>query len=84
MEAGSGFVYDLRQWRRQTPHRLEALLGVSCRTLVTGSPYDGGVSFAHAKNLGDVIPGAVLAELHSPTSGSAPRKPRWTPSSAPS
>jgi pimeloyl-ACP methyl ester carboxylesterase len=68
MESGSGFVYDLRQGRRrQTPHRLEALLGVSCPTLVTGSPYDGGVSFAHAKNLADVIPGAVLAELHSPT-----------------
>ena len=45
----------------------EALSNIKCPTLVTGSPHDRGVSFAHAKDFANSIPDANLVELDSPS-----------------
>ena len=68
MRSDAGFVLDLRYGSApHTTERVEALQNVRCPTLVTGSPHDRGVSFAHARDLAERIPGAVLAELDAPT-----------------
>jgi pimeloyl-ACP methyl ester carboxylesterase len=68
MRSDSGFVNDLRHGQaRWAAARLEALSNIPCPTLVTGSPHDRGVSFAHAKDLANNIPGANLVELDSPS-----------------
>jgi len=68
MQSDSGFVNDLRQGHaRGAAARREAMSKVRCPTLVTASPHDRGVSFAHAVDLADAIPGAVLVELDSPS-----------------
>jgi pimeloyl-ACP methyl ester carboxylesterase len=68
MSSGSGFILDLAQGRAggSEPRRL-AMASVRCPTLVTGSPYDRGVAFAHAEDLAAGIPGASLVELDSPS-----------------
>jgi len=68
MRSDSGFVNDLRQGRaRGAAARRAAASNVQCPTLITGSPHDRGVSFAHAKDLANTIPDAVLVELDSPS-----------------
>jgi pimeloyl-ACP methyl ester carboxylesterase len=68
MRSDSGFVNDLRHaGGRESAARRSALVAVRCRTLVTGSPHDRGVAFAHAQEFADVIPTAILAELDSPS-----------------
>lgn len=68
MRSDSGFVNDLRQGRpRSAAARHSAMDKVRCPTLVTGSPHDRGVSFAHAQNFASAIPKAVLVELDSPS-----------------
>ena len=68
MRSDSGFVNDLRQGRaRDAAARRRVMSQVGCPTLVTGSPHDRGVGFAHALDLADGIPGAVLVELDSPS-----------------
>jgi pimeloyl-ACP methyl ester carboxylesterase len=68
MRSDSGFVNDLRQGdaRAETARR-KAMSKVQCPTLVTGSRHDRGVSFAHAEDFANAIPGAVLVELDSPS-----------------
>lgn len=66
MRSGTGFVTDLRQAGPDgSPSRRAALARVGCPTLVTGSPNDAGVRFAHAESLARTIPGARLVELAS-------------------
>lgn len=66
MRSDFGFVNDLRQGRTQgSSTRRDAMSSVRCPTLVTGSRHDRGVSFAHAEDLANTIPGAVLVELDS-------------------
>jgi pimeloyl-ACP methyl ester carboxylesterase len=68
MGSDHGFVNDLRQGRSTGAEvRLDALSTIRCPTLVTGSRHDRGVRFAHAEDLANVIPGAVLVELDSPS-----------------
>lgn len=68
MDSGSGFVVDLRQSGPDADGARRALMQqVSCPTLITGSRHDGGVGFAHARDLADRISGARLVELDSPT-----------------
>lgn len=68
MWSDSGFVNDLRQARPGgASRRRAAMANVRCPTLVTGSQYDRGVSFAHAQNFANAISGATLAELDSPS-----------------
>jgi pimeloyl-ACP methyl ester carboxylesterase len=68
MSSGSGFGNDLRQGRRRLSAARGAVLSkVACPTLVTGSRHDRGVSFRHAEDLADAIPGATLVELESPS-----------------
>jgi pimeloyl-ACP methyl ester carboxylesterase len=68
MRSDSGFVNELRQGRvRGVVARRDALSKVQCPTLVTGSPHDRGVSFAHAEDFANAIPDAVLVELDSPS-----------------
>jgi len=68
LRSDSGFTNDLRHGRsRFAEARCHALSGVRCPTLVTGSRRDGGVSFAHAESLAELIPDAVLVELDSPS-----------------
>lgn len=68
MASDAGFVNDLRQGRRAGASARRAAIGsVRCRTLVTGSPHDRGVSFAHARDFANAIPGADLVELDSPS-----------------
>lgn len=68
MSSDAGFVNDLRDGRASGSNaRRRALSAVSCPTLVTGSPHDGGVAFAHAVDLADNIPSAVLEQLDSPS-----------------
>jgi pimeloyl-ACP methyl ester carboxylesterase len=68
MRSDSGFVNDLRQGRtRWAAARRTAMSNVQCPTLVTGSPHDRGVSFAHAQDLARNIPDADLVELDSPS-----------------
>jgi pimeloyl-ACP methyl ester carboxylesterase len=68
MRSDSGFVNDLRQGRaRGAAARRDAMSKVQCPTLVTGSQHDRGVSFAHAEDFSNAIPGAVLVELDSPS-----------------
>jgi pimeloyl-ACP methyl ester carboxylesterase len=68
MRSDSGFVNDLRQGHaRGAAARRDAMSKVRCPTLVTGSRHDGGVSFAHAEDFSNAIPGAVLVELDSPS-----------------
>jgi len=68
MRSDSGFVNDLRQGRaRGAGARRAAMSKVRCPTLVTGSPHDRGVSFAHAQDFADTIPDATLVELDSPS-----------------
>lgn len=66
MRSGSGFVNDLRQAHRGGAEaRRDAMSRVRCPTLVTGSRHDRGVSFAHAEDLANTIPEAMLVELES-------------------
>jgi pimeloyl-ACP methyl ester carboxylesterase len=68
MRSDSGFVNDLRQGQaRWAAARSDAVSKVKCPTLVTGSPHDRGVSFAHAEDLANAIPDADLVELDSPS-----------------
>ncbi|WP_426986230.1 alpha/beta fold hydrolase [Pseudarthrobacter sp. Y6] len=68
MRSDSGFVNDLRQGRaRDVATRRSVIASVQCPTLVTGSPYDGGVDFVHAKDFAETIPDATLIELDSPS-----------------
>ena len=68
MRSDSGFVNDLRQWQaRWAAARREALSNIKCPTLVTSSPHDRGVSFAHGKDFANNIPDANLVELDSPS-----------------
>ena len=68
MRSGSGFVNDLRQARKSGGAvRSAAMRDVRCPTLVTGSPHDGGVSYAHSRDFATAIPGATLVELDSPS-----------------
>jgi pimeloyl-ACP methyl ester carboxylesterase len=68
MRSDSGFVNDLHQGRAAgAAARRAAMANVRCPTLVTGSPHDRGVSFAHAKDFASLIPEAVLVELDSPS-----------------
>jgi pimeloyl-ACP methyl ester carboxylesterase len=68
MRSDFGFVNDLRQGRTQgSSTRRDAMSSVRCPTLVTGSRHDRGVSFAHAEDLANTIPGARLVELDSPS-----------------
>ncbi len=68
MGSDSGFVNDLRQgWARDGAARRGAISKVRCPTLVTGSRHDGGVSFVHAEDFADLIVGATLVELESPS-----------------
>jgi pimeloyl-ACP methyl ester carboxylesterase len=68
MRSGRGFVNDLRQGRPGgASARRAAMENVRCPTLVTGSPHDRGVSFVHAQDFANVIPGATLVELDSPS-----------------
>jgi pimeloyl-ACP methyl ester carboxylesterase len=68
MRSDSGFVNDLRQGHaRGAAARRRVISKVDCPTLVTGTPHDRGVSFAHAVDFADAIPNAVLVELDSPT-----------------
>ncbi len=64
MHSGSGFVNDLQQARPdRASYRRLVQTRTTCPTLVTGSRHDAGVSFAHAEDYADTIPGAVLVEL---------------------
>lgn len=66
MRSDSGFANDLRQGHRQDSEaRREAIASVRCRTLVTASRHDGGVSFAHAEDFARVIHDAELVQLDS-------------------
>jgi pimeloyl-ACP methyl ester carboxylesterase len=68
MRSDLGFVNDLRHGQaRWADARREALSKVRCPTLVTGSPHDRGVSFAHAEDLANSIPDSHLVELDSPS-----------------
>lgn len=68
MRSDSGFVNDLRQGQvRWAAARRDAISNVQCPTLVTGSPHDRAVSFAHAESFASAIPDAVLVELDSPS-----------------
>lgn len=68
MRSDSGFVNDLRQGRAaDAAARRDAMANVRCPTLVTGSPHDRGVSFAHAEDFAAAMPDAVLVELDSPS-----------------
>lgn len=68
MRSDSGFACDLRQARpRDLAARRDAISKVPCRTLVTASRHDGGVSFVHARDFADTIPDATLVELESPS-----------------
>lgn len=68
MRSDSGFVNDLRQGQaRWAAARRDAVSHVQCPTLVTGSPHDRGVSFAHAEDFANAIPDADLVELDSPS-----------------
>ena len=68
MGSDAGFVNDLRQGRSSGAQgRVDALSQIRCPTLVTGSRHDRGVRFAYAEDLANVIPGAVLMELDSPS-----------------
>ena len=68
MRSGRGFVNDLHHGQAKAmSSRRDALTRVRCATLVTGSPHDGGVSFAHAADLAAAIHGAVLLEHDSPS-----------------
>lgn len=68
MRSDFGFVNDLRQGHaRGAAARRDAMSKVKCPTLVTGSPHDRGVSYAHAEDFAATIPDAVLVELDSPS-----------------
>ncbi|WP_419819462.1 alpha/beta fold hydrolase [Glaciibacter flavus] len=68
MRSDAGFVNDLRQGRAGDADARRAVFAdVHCSTLVTGSPFDGGVAFAHAEDLAAMIAGAELIELDSPS-----------------
>lgn len=68
MRSDRGFLNDLRQARRQgSSARKAAVSSVRCPTLVTGSRHDRGVSFTHAQDLANTIPGARLLDLESPS-----------------
>ncbi|QCO98259.1 alpha/beta hydrolase [Arthrobacter sp. 24S4-2] len=68
MRSGSGFVNDLQQARPdRASYRRLVQTRTSCPTLVTGSRHDAGVSFAHAEDYADTIPGAMLVELAGPS-----------------
>jgi pimeloyl-ACP methyl ester carboxylesterase len=68
MHSDSGFAIDLRQGHpSRAGVRRAAMSNVPCPALVTGTPHDRGVSFAHAENFASTIPDAVLLELDSPS-----------------
>ena len=68
MRSDRGFLNDLRQGRRQgSSARRAAVSSVRCPALVTGSRHDRGVSFTHAQDLANTIPGARLLDLESPS-----------------
>ncbi|MEP7192309.1 MAG: hypothetical protein ABI903_05535 [Actinomycetota bacterium] len=68
MRSDSGFINDLRQGQdRWAAARRDVLSKVQCPTLVTGSPHDRGVSFAHAEDFANAIPDAQLVGLDSPS-----------------
>lgn len=68
MRSRSGFVNDLQSaGRASEPARREALERVPCRSLITASPHDGGVAFAHATDFAAHIADVTLVELESPT-----------------
>ncbi|MHC5796544.1 alpha/beta fold hydrolase [Lacisediminihabitans sp. FW035] len=68
MNSDSGFTNDLRRGlARDAAARREVMSRVECPTLVTGSPHDRGVSFAHAQDFAANMPNAVLVELDSPS-----------------
>ena len=68
MRSGSGFLNDVRHaGRRGSAARREAQQRVACPTLVTASRHDGGVSWRHAEDFRDTVPGARLVELPAPS-----------------
>lgn len=68
MGSGSGFVNDLRQARATgADQRQTALARVTCLALITASPHDGGVDYAHAQDLQTRLENSRLVELPSPT-----------------
>jgi pimeloyl-ACP methyl ester carboxylesterase len=63
MGSGSGFVTDMRQaCAARSAYREAVLRSVPCSTLVTASPQDGGVAFAHAEDFVRTIPDSRLAD----------------------
>ena len=68
MRSGRGFVVDLAHaGADQGPTRRAAQQRVACRTLVTGSRHDAGVTWAHAEDLASTIPRASLVDLGAPS-----------------
>ncbi|MEP6816041.1 MAG: hypothetical protein ABI873_10870 [Marmoricola sp.] len=68
MDSGSGFVTDVRQGRATgSSYREAALRSVPCPTLVTASPNDAGVCFAHAEDFVRTIPRARLVQTNAPS-----------------
>jgi pimeloyl-ACP methyl ester carboxylesterase len=68
MEAGTGFVTDLRQASAaRSAYRASVLGSVACATLVTASRDDGGVAFAHAEDFLRTVPDARLVETGAPS-----------------
>ena len=68
MGSGSGFVNDLRQARvKDAGQRRAALAQVRSPVLITASPHDGGVDYAHAEDLRAHLGNSQLVELPSPT-----------------
>ncbi|MDI2036611.1 hypothetical protein PJL15_03749 [Paenarthrobacter nitroguajacolicus] len=68
MRSGKGFVNDLQQARPdRAAYRRLIQTHITCPTLVTASRHDAGVSFSHAEDYRDTIPGARLVELASPS-----------------
>jgi pimeloyl-ACP methyl ester carboxylesterase len=63
MDSGSGFLLDVRQASAAGTDRRRALLrSVPCPTLITASPRDGGVAFAHAEDFARAIPDSRLVD----------------------
>lgn len=68
MGSGSGFVNDLRQARaKDAGQRRAALARVRSPALITASPHDGGVDYAHAEDFRAHLENSRLVELPSPT-----------------
>lgn len=68
MRSGRGFLNDVRQAAPAlSRYRAQVQTSVALPTLITASPTDGGVAFAHAEDLARTIPDSTLVETTAPS-----------------